>query len=308
MNQASIMTSEQINPVVSIIIPYYNGREYIREALLSSLQQSGVPTEVIVIDDGSPEPIDDLLSEFGNSIVLLKKDNGGCASARNFGIRQAKGEYIALLDADDKCIENRISHQIKFMQSNPDAVACHGNIVIIDDHGHQQSHNFFGHDPLHPPVSGDVFEELFKGNFVHASTVVFRKKSAIAVGGFDESLRYAEDYHFWMKLANIGEIHYINEFLSEYRWHQNNISKNSKRMAEARLIARLKILISANSTPTSLSSKAMSTIIARRASQEAYKYYKNSEPDVARALLKIGLRAKPFDLLLIKMFFVSYFH
>lgn len=299
--------SSNTTPAISVIIPFFNGLEYIQEAIASALIETALPIEILVIDDGSSENIDQLKSKYGDNVRFFRKPNGGVASARNYGLKHASGKYIALLDQDDKFLKHKLRIQYQFMQQNPEAVAVHGNIQLIDHEGKNIVDGHLGHDPSTPPPSGSIFPDLYHGNFILACTAMFRRDAALSVGGFDETIWGADDYNFWMKLSNIGKIIYQNVVISEYRWHQNNASRDESKMDEARLIARLKILETANNISTPLSIAEMSAIIAKRTGQAAYKYYKNEgNPKWARRLLNIGLKAKPFDPLLLKMLIASY--
>ncbi|HMD90203.1 MAG TPA: glycosyltransferase family A protein, partial [Anaerolineaceae bacterium] len=123
------------NPQVSVLIPVYNGENYLRESINSVLAQTFTDFELLVIDDGSKDGTWNIIESYGNQLRGLKKENGGVASALNLGIQKARGRWIAWLSHDDLFLPNKLERQIKFLDKNPKYRACHTGFYVIDKQG-----------------------------------------------------------------------------------------------------------------------------------------------------------------------------
>ena len=125
------MENNNNNPKVSVIIPVYNGANYITETLNSVLIQAYKNIEVIVVNDGSTDKTEEIVKSFGDRIRYFVQKNKGVSSARNFGLLKAEGEYVQFLDADDLLFEDKIFNQIEFFIKNPsnNVVYCRYNLI-----------------------------------------------------------------------------------------------------------------------------------------------------------------------------------
>lgn len=296
----------QAAPLVSVIIPAYNGEEYINEAIDSALEQQNVALEVIVVDDGSSDQTVKRVAQYGERVRLLQKKNGGVASARNVGVAHAKGRFVALLDQDDRYLPDKIAAQVSAMSEQPDAVLCHANIRMIDAQGSLMQGGHLGHPTDKAMPSGLVLKRLFHANFLLACTVLMRREAVLAVGGFNERLWGVDDYELWLKLAVLGPIVYLNRVVSEYRWHESNTSRDEFRMALGRLLAREEFLREMPQAWRILGSSTIRETIAKRAAEFAYPLYTGGYPSQARVLLRKGLRYLPLSRWLWKMYFASF--
>ncbi|MBK9638742.1 MAG: glycosyltransferase family 2 protein [Bacteroidetes bacterium] len=108
------MADQDLNELVSVIIPVYNGEKFVAASIESALKQSYSPIEIIVINDGSTDGTQEILNQFEGKIIVIRQKNAGQADARNHGLTIAKGKYIALLDSDDLFIPEKIEKQISF--------------------------------------------------------------------------------------------------------------------------------------------------------------------------------------------------
>lgn len=206
---------------VSVVIPAYNAAEWISEAIASALAQTSPPLEIIIIDDGSTDSTADVAGRFPAPVRLLRKPNGGPAAARNFGIAAAAGEWIALLDADDRWAPTKLEKQLALAE--PDVVLIHTGLENEED------------EPGLPDRLG--FEDLWQANRIANSSVLVRRDTVIALGGFDEDprLKSVEDYHFWLRLAfSGGRIAFCREPLTFYR-RGAGLSSNTVKFFEASL-------------------------------------------------------------------------
>jgi len=216
-----------MNPLVSVIIPAYNPSPAIREAIDSALGQSYRPVEVIVVDDGSTVDAAWLPQVYGERITFLRQPNGGPASARNTGIRRARGAYIAFLDADDVWEPDKLSAQIELLERRPSVGLAYAAVTRIDSVGRPRPDAWVRRGG----PSGWVFDALFMKNHVPTSTVVVRRACLEQTGLFDEAreLVSVEDYDLWLRIAERFEIACITRPLSRYRLHEAGISRNTAR-------------------------------------------------------------------------------
>lgn len=204
-----------MNPLVTIVIPFYNC-SYVNQAIESALNQSYQPIEIIVVDDGSTSH-QELVAPYLNRVHYLGKSNGGTATALNYGIRHASGQYIAWLSSDDLFAPDKINNQVKFMIEHK-ALISHTNYHYIDGMGRITKADVV-------PDSRYQYPQVFYRSFLHVNpvngcTVMMRRELFQYIGMFDESLRYTHDLEFWLRAIQAG-IHfpYLHQTLTMYRWH-----------------------------------------------------------------------------------------
>ncbi len=202
-------------PLVSIVIPAYNASDYVREAVDSALNQTYKPIEVIVVDDGSTDGTSRILESYSKSgkIIYIRQGNKGLAGARNAGIKVAKGSYIALLDADDIFLRERISKQVAALEANSGFGVCYCDLLHFLDGPRRV---FYHHRYPHP--SGGILEPLLHRQFINPLTVMARKTVFEKYGYFDENLRRSEDWDLWLRWAHRGvKFYYLDKILAHYR-------------------------------------------------------------------------------------------
>lgn len=195
----------------SVIIPMYNSKFTIKNAIESILNQTYKgPLEIIVVNDGSTDGCEKIVKEIilnnqtNRTIKLINKSNGGVSSARNVGIRESTGEWIALLDSDDIWLPEKIQKQMDEIYKNT-------GIKFIGTNRNNEVYPFFGKskDMLYSVSAKEI---LFKW-WPSTPTVIFHKNLFFEVGGYDEKLTGAEDGDFWLRCANRTRIYVLNEFL-----------------------------------------------------------------------------------------------
>ncbi len=206
---------------VSVVIPAKNVAAYIGETLASALAQSQVG-EVIVVDDGSTDNTVAIVLAIRDSRVrLMTNDSAGVSAARNLGARYASGEWLLFLDADDRLRSGAVAALLTAARGAPRAVLIYGDYNTIDSKGRQIGRRGLLKGRRKP--SGDVLTRLAAGNFiVNGGIALARAEAFRAVGGFDTSLRYCEDWHCWCRLAAIGEFEFAPQLLLDYRLHTSN--------------------------------------------------------------------------------------
>lgn len=199
-------------PLVSTVIPTFNRRAIVRRAIDSALAQTYLKQEIIVVDDGSTDGTgEDLCEHYGDLIRYVFQVNGGVSSARNHGMRLARGEFIALLDSDDEWERSKLEKQSEFLEAHPDY-----GMVLTDvrrvDAKRQMIDVFRRRDVI--PKDGDVLFDILLNPALAPASAMFRTDVFERVGGFDESLRTAEDIDFHLRIAAAFKIGVIEESLT----------------------------------------------------------------------------------------------
>lgn len=230
------LPAQMYMPKVSVIIPTYNREKYIVETLQSVFAQTFTDYEVIVIDDGSTDNTSVVLKPYLDRIIYIRKPNGGQGSARNAGIKMAKGEYMAFLDSDDLWMPEKLELQVKYLDEHPDVGLVFTDYVVFSEdspsHGLSPARGEGGQrrfsDELNKKCySGNdlSFNILFRGNFIANLTVMVRMDCFECVGYFDESreLIGGEDYDMWLRIAIRYKLGHIPEILAQYRVHGDNV-------------------------------------------------------------------------------------
>lgn len=213
-------------PVISVIIPAYNAEKTIAQTIESVLNQSFVDFEAIVINDGSTDLTLDILGQIEDPrIQVFSYGNAGVSAARNRGISQAAGEFIAFLDADDLWTPDKLEKQLQALQDHPQAAVAYSWTDYIDESG-----NF-----LRPgdriTVSGNVYEQLLLRNFIaNGSNPLIRRDALQVVGGFNPELTHGEDWDLWLRLAANYQFVPVHQKQILYRLSPQAASANLSKM------------------------------------------------------------------------------
>lgn len=208
---------------VSVIIPFYSNIEWLEEAVESVLEQTFKDYEIIIVNDGSPEDDSIFIEKYKDKIQYYKTINKGPAHARNYGIDVAKGEYLAFLDSDDLWLYNKLEKQINFMISN-NSYWSHTNYSTFDNY----SKKTLAYNELEK-FSGFIFPQSLAATHVATPSVVIRRdvllKNAL---GFQEKMRFGQDYFLWLKLSMTYKLDLIPEFLLKVRVRGNNAANRAR--------------------------------------------------------------------------------
>jgi glycosyltransferase involved in cell wall biosynthesis len=208
------------SPLVSVILPTWNRAEYLPGAIRSALAQTYAPIEIHVVDDGSTDDTEKVMRAFVNDsrVRYQRLEHQGPSRARNAGIRESRGSFIALLDADDLWTPDKLEHQIPAFENDPRVGVVYTNFQSIDVNG----------DPIPTdrpePHSGFVSGKLLINNFVPGPTSVIRRECFDAVGGFDEELQSGEDYDLWLRISTKFEFRVLDLVTYLYRLWPGQIS------------------------------------------------------------------------------------
>ncbi len=213
-------------PRVSVIIPVRNGKDYIHEAIDSILMQSFTSLEVIVVDDGSDDFDYTTLVQLDPRIQTLRLEGSGVSHARNAGMREARGDFIAFLDADDVWFPGKLLAQVNYFDRHPDVGVVFGGFIrwSADGRGAFAPADSLWHDcsdmiEAEAARSGWIYTRLLLGLLVGMNTAVIRRNVYQAIGGFNPSMRVGEDYDFWLKAARVTQMHALAGTVAFYRIH-----------------------------------------------------------------------------------------
>lgn len=220
-----------VTPKISVVVPAYNVSSYIEQALISLERQSWQDFEVLTVNDGSTDRTAEIVQAFcdrDSRFKLLHKQNGGLSSARNYGIRHANAEYIALLDGDDTYEPDKLANHIAVLDSAADVGVVYSASRIIRDDGKPTLMQLSGKQ-----IKPDPLLSLLCKNFIgHGSNAVFRRCLVDEIGGFDESLPSFEDVDFWLRVAATRHWRFHREpkALCSYRVRPSGLSFNVEQM------------------------------------------------------------------------------
>jgi glycosyltransferase involved in cell wall biosynthesis len=222
------------NPLVSVIIPTYNGQEYVEYSVDSVLTQSYQSIEIIIINDGSSDGTANVLERVAkkdNRIkVLSNEKNKGFVKALNIGIQKSKGVYIARLDDDDRWSDpKKLEKQMDFLKKNPEYVLVGGGVIIKNQTQGTQVAKY-----LFPEHDKAIRDSLLTYNVFSHSSVVFLKNAFEKVGGYDEKFGFFADADLWLKMGMVGKLHNLQEYFTVYLDKEAALQDYSTRDKEIR--------------------------------------------------------------------------
>jgi glycosyltransferase involved in cell wall biosynthesis len=221
-------------PMVSVIIPVYNTAAFIAETLQSVFVQTFRDSEVIVVNDGSPdsEDLERVIAPYRTRILYLRQDNRGPAAARNAGIRQARGKYLAFLDSDDCWLPGYLASQMKLLEENPSVVLVYSDALHFGDPA-TAGKTYMQTCPSNGAIT---LEALIKEDCqVITSCTIALKQAVLDAGLFDERLdiRGCEDFDLWLRILYRGQqAVYQREVLGRHRSHPGGLSQDTAKMLE----------------------------------------------------------------------------
>jgi len=225
-----VKTLNNFHPLVTIVIPVYNGSNFLQCAIDSALSQDYDNIEVIVVNDGSTDNTDEIAKSYGNKIRYFSKENGGVSTALNLAIQNAKGEYISWLSHDDYYLPNKISRQIEELKNikNNEKIILYSNVKIINTLDKIESLWVNG-DKNGISSKYESIKSLFQGQ-IHGCSLLIPIFAFHTIGFFDAKLLVTQDYDLWFKFIKEGYLlHYIPEILLITRWHVNQHSRNKNK-------------------------------------------------------------------------------
>lgn len=218
-----------IQSLVSIITPCYNGSKYISETIESVISQTYINWEMIIVDDGSKDNSAEIIKTFVNKdsrIKLIQQPNGGSANARNHGIREAKGQFIALLDADDVWKPEFLTEQISFMKEKQ-TLCVYSSYERIDENSKEC---------LQPLVcrTSVTYKNMLVRNYIGCLTGLYDCSKNGKIYLHEELKSIRDDYAYWLDVVKVSGIAYGNQkVLARYRVLQNSTTGKKKKLIKA---------------------------------------------------------------------------
>lgn len=221
--------------LVSVIVPVYNGSEWIKNCLNSVLTQTHNNIELIVVDDDSQDGSVDIVKSINDDriTILQNSSNQGIATSRNRGIKESNGEYICFLDQDDIMLPDKIENQVKlFEKSSCNLGVVYGDVIVNDT---ANGENHILKSKVVPNERDQRIDEIYWSNPIRTISAMVKSSCFQRYGLLDESLSRADDYEFWLRIADDYEFCYNAKIYALKRSHQSNASGDISEMTRDRL-------------------------------------------------------------------------
>jgi len=204
-------------PLVSVIIPVYNGVKYLKDTVVSVEKSTYHNIEIILINDGSKDNSKDLClklkKKYKNIRFYSFKKNRGLSNVLNYAISKAKGKYIARINQDDLMTTVRLTSQVYFLENNKNHVMVGGNLNLINNKGEIQDTLFY------PQTDQEIRNNWLILNAFADPAVMFIKKAFMKVGNYNQSFYPADDYHLWFRMGQLGKLANLNIVVTKFRVH-----------------------------------------------------------------------------------------
>ena len=222
---------------ISVIIPTFNRKKTLGRAIRSVMNQTLSPFEILIIDDGSNDGTEEWVKENFEKIKYIYQNNHGVSSARNIGIENAYGDWVAFLDSDDEWLPNKLYEQVKAIDSNPGMQFFHTNEIWIRNGvrvNQMKKHKKYG---------GYIFEKCLDICRVSPSSVLIKKEVFDNIGFFDESLKVCEDYDLWLRITSKYQVIFLDvPLIYKYGGHADQLSKVNDGIESYRIKSLEKII------------------------------------------------------------------
>lgn len=205
------------HPVVSVVVPTY-ASAYLDQTLATIRAQTFPDWELIVVDDGSPEP---QVPAVGDDLVLVRQLNGGPGAARNAGARVARGELLAFCDSDDRWRPEKLQRQVELHRRRPELVLSTTDVSCQTDDGEEQKRLSYRYRYRSETIP---LEDIVRENCIATSAAMLPRAAFEQAGGFAEDREEAEDYALWLRLAMLGPVAYLDELLVEHIEHTASLT------------------------------------------------------------------------------------
>lgn len=214
-------------PVVSVVTRAFNCQRYIAQAIKSILGQTFQDFEMVIVDDASTDGTAAILQSYAQRDdrirVFRNETNQGPVKTMNIGLKQARGEFVAVQDADDLSLPHRLETEVSLLRAHPQIAMVGSRGIVVDEEGEElrvSTHEF--------KDSEEVKQYLREKHLFTHSSVMFRRKSLEAIGWYDEFFLYSHDYDVYLRLAEKFDILYYEEPLVRWRWLNTGISGRKK--------------------------------------------------------------------------------
>jgi glycosyltransferase involved in cell wall biosynthesis len=237
-------------PKVSAIVPTYNRGYCISRALKSIEEQTRPVHEILVVDDGSTDDTQKIISQKHPTVHIIRNPiNRGVSNARNLGISNATGSHLAFLDSDDTWHPEKIERQLHFCRQKPRTTINHCDEIWI------KNGKRFNQKLYHQKCGGDLFQRSLLRCMISPSAVMIKKTLLAKYGGFDEDLPACEDYDLWLRITSQESVGYIDSpLVTKYGGHPDQLSKTTTALDQYRIQAIIKLIDQNNLTTAHLES------------------------------------------------------
>lgn len=273
--------------MISVIIPCYNQGHYLKFTIDSVIAQTCQDWEIIIVDDGSTDDTAQVVAGYDDARVrYVHQENQGPSAARNMGLSESCGEYVAFLDADDAWMPSFLEYSLLSMRNDQRPGMVYSRFRFLDDRGNLQTQ-----------IGGEVFESdqfrraIRRGGFFPPSCALVRRSTIDQVGWFDNFLS-SEDWDLWLRIAEEFAVIGLEEPLAFYRIHPESYSTNGVRMHTTRFAVLAKHFGSLDGIPGSWP-EAKREAYACGYRSSAYELLQQKDPDMAWKLLSEGARIWP---------------
>ena len=217
---------------ISVVIPSYNRKDFLKRSIDSAINQTKKPLEVIVVDDGSTDGTETMIKSDYDFVKFIKQKNKGVSAARNIGIKVSIGEWICFLDSDDEWKKDKLEKQINAVKSNPSYKFFNSNEIWIKNGlriNQKKKHKKYG---------GDIFDKCLDMCRISPSSVMINKTVFDEVGNFNEDLVVCEDYELWLRICDKYRVFFIDEpLIIKYGGHQGQLSYSIESIEDHRIKA-----------------------------------------------------------------------
>jgi glycosyltransferase involved in cell wall biosynthesis len=226
-----------LKPLVSVVIPVYNGALYLKEAVNSVLANKYKNFEIILIDDGSTDKSKELCRKLVRSHSNIRfysfRRNRGLGRVLNFALKKARGTYICRLNQDDEMDKTRIGKQVRFLKNNPNVILVGSWLKVENEEGEIRINKFLENDE-------EIRKTWLKLSPCWDASVMYRKNSALYVGGYDQNYWPSDDLHMWYRLGKLGKIANIQEPLVKIKFHRGaaSVKYHKKHMVTTYMVHR----------------------------------------------------------------------
>jgi glycosyltransferase involved in cell wall biosynthesis len=210
--------------LVTAAIPTFNRARYLPEAIESVLAQTFADREIVVVDDGSTDETREVVERYGNRVRYVWQENGGRSAARNRCIEEARGRYVSFLDSDDRWLREKLALHVPLLEARPQVAMVHGHVDAIDADGRPlpELTTFYHRLWSAAHARGVTYARYALECRCFSSATTFRRDVFDRVGRYDPSLAL-DDYELYLRVALDAEIAFIDESVTEYRWHKGNM-------------------------------------------------------------------------------------
>lgn len=222
---------------VSVIIPTFNRAHTLARAIDSVLGQSHENFELIIVDDGSTDNTVELLKSYGEKLKYFTTENKGVSAARNFGVKNSDGRWLAFLDSDDEWLPEKLAKQLELLIHFPNLPLIHGEEIWV------RNGKRVNQKKKHKKAGGSIYQMCLPLCCISPSAAIIKREVYQELGGFDEEFVVCEDYDLWLKITSLHEVGFVpTPIINKYGGHEDQLSSKYKAMDLWRVRAMNRIL------------------------------------------------------------------